>query len=70
MSNLIVSDSCISCGICSRYCPKDAIEFKEKRPTWIMERCDMCLRCQRMCPKGAISVKPDNLKVTEIQSFL
>lgn len=54
-SKFKVSNDCISCGICARDCPIDAIKMTMDRPTWIKESCLLCLRCLHACPKNAIS---------------
>lgn len=48
-----VQDSCISCGICEKNCPKQCIKLKEGKPTW-SEGCVQCLSCFHRCPKEAI----------------
>ncbi|MDO4842377.1 MAG: EFR1 family ferrodoxin [Phoenicibacter congonensis] len=53
-SNFSVEESCISCGICAKKCPVQAIEMKDGRPTWVFDQCVMCLGCLHRCPKFAI----------------
>jgi len=49
---------CISCGLCSRDCPANAIEMFEvegkKRPLFYLDRCVFCYQCTDSCPKNAI----------------
>lgn len=49
-----VEDSCIGCGLCAAKCPVKAIEMRDKRPVWNVERCALCLGCLHRCPKFAI----------------
>ena len=53
-ANLHVEDRCIGCGLCAKKCPVQAIELREKKPTWVKEHCVMCLGCLHRCPKFAI----------------
>ncbi|WP_446897070.1 EFR1 family ferrodoxin [Clostridium sp. LBM24168] len=49
-----VDYSCISCGICAKKCPVEAIDIQKGRPVWTKEKCTLCLRCLHHCPKFAI----------------
>lgn len=49
-----VEDTCISCGLCAKKCPVDAIEMHDGKPVWIKDKCVMCLGCLHRCPKFAI----------------
>lgn len=51
---LSVGDECISCGLCARLCPVDAIEIRKSKPVWVKEKCAMCLGCLHHCPEFAI----------------
>lgn len=53
-SHLTLDDTCISCGLCARGCPDQAIKMRDGRPVWMKERCIMCLGCLHRCPKFAI----------------
>lgn len=56
-----VQDSCISCGICEKNCPKQCIDLKEGKPTW-SEGCVQCLACFHRCPKESIQYGKHSLK--------
>jgi len=58
-------DKCISCGICWRVCPNQAIrmvpaEDRKKYPKLYPEidlgKCCFCGLCQEFCPTGAIKL--------------
>lgn len=50
-----VSSACISCGLCERQCPVNAIKLKDKKPVWVKPECTLCLGCVHRCPVNAIS---------------
>lgn len=52
--HLCVSDKCISCGLCAKKCPVNAIKLVNGKPLWVKEKCVMCLGCLHRCPKFAI----------------
>lgn len=53
-----INDSlCISCGICYRVCPSDAIQMNENsRKKYSINRseCLVCGKCAEVCPKNVI----------------
>ncbi len=51
-------DLCISCGLCSRDCPTNAIEMIEikgkKVPLFKLDQCIFCYQCAESCRRNAI----------------
>ena len=63
---------CISCGLCMRSCPSDAIAVDRKAGTWTIERfdCVQCGSCVSVCPKKFLFMEkgytePDSVKKSE-----
>lgn len=56
-----ISQSCISCGLCSRVCPCYNIELIDGKPNFL-HHCAQCMACVAFCPKRAIGYEltPDN----------
>ena len=50
------SDACVSCGICSRVCPRENVTLEKGRPAW-HQNCEMCYACLSWCPQRAISLQ-------------
>ncbi len=45
---------CKSCGDCVRYCPAEAIAFRQKKIRFDYEKCIRCYCCLEVCPHGAL----------------
>lgn len=54
-SPFTVNSSCISCGLCEKNCPAQAIKMRENKPFWVLPKCDNCLCCLHHCPVEAIN---------------
>ena len=55
---MFANPDCISCGLCVRSCPNNALIMKgrkKQRPYW-RYNCEDCLRCMNYCPQKAIEV--------------
>ncbi|MDM8538791.1 EFR1 family ferrodoxin [Desulfobacterales bacterium HSG17] len=54
---MFANNNCVSCGMCARFCPNNAIEMKnlfgKKRPFWTCH-CENCMRCMGYCNKKAV----------------
>jgi ferredoxin len=55
-----VTDSCNSCGVCEKVCPKNNIRV-EKKPVYL-HKCEMCYACIHNCPANAIHLKSEKSK--------
>lgn len=51
--------TCISCRICMRKCPSDAICLDPKEKTWQIDRlrCIVCSSCVDTCPTHSLSME-------------
>jgi formate hydrogenlyase subunit 6/NADH:ubiquinone oxidoreductase subunit I len=49
---------CISCGICMKKCPAQAIEVKKEEKSWQIDRfrCIVCSSCVDTCPVKCLSM--------------
>ncbi len=56
------TDSCISCGLCEKMCPVEAISLSDGKPVWIKDKCVKCSACINRCPKKAIQYGKATLK--------
>ena len=52
--NFQIDETCIGCGKCETSCPKQNINFRDKKYS---NRCILCTRCIHNCPVNAISYK-------------
>jgi len=53
----VITDRCISCGMCEEICPKDAISNKSPRAQIDYQKCIRCYCCHEVCPEKAIELK-------------
>ncbi|MBR1875617.1 MAG: 4Fe-4S dicluster domain-containing protein [Lachnospiraceae bacterium] len=53
-------DDCISCGMCVRVCPSNALSVDKLKGTWTINRfdCIACGYCAVKCPKKCLFVNP------------
>lgn len=51
---------CISCSICQRKCPAQAIVLNKEAKSWQIDRfrCVMCSSCVDTCPSKCLSMDP------------
>jgi ferredoxin len=48
----IITDKCVSCGICAKVCPCKNIVLENGKPSF-RHQCNFCMSCVAYCPKGA-----------------
>ena len=56
--HILYAERCISCGLCERDCPANAIKLVEtadrKLPMFHLDLCIFCYQCADSCPRNAI----------------
>lgn len=62
-----IDDSCISCGMCQKQCPKKNISYVEKT---YGSKCMLCTRCIHNCPVNAISYKGKKIQQYKVHHSL
>ena len=55
-SEFETTDSCISCGLCSKVCPVDNIVMIHDKPNF-NHNCQRCMACIQYCPKSAFVIE-------------
>lgn len=51
---------CTLCAKCKKYCPANAISFKNKKISFDYDKCIRCYCCIEICPQGALYAKETN----------
>jgi ferredoxin len=62
-----IDDTCIRCGKCEKNCPKQNINFKDKKYD---NKCILCTRCIHNCPVNAISYKNKKIQQYHVHHTL
>jgi formate hydrogenlyase subunit 6/NADH:ubiquinone oxidoreductase subunit I len=73
--HILYPEKCISCGLCERNCPADAIELVEvsgkRMPRFFLDRCIFCYLCVESCPRDAIQLSTNfEMSTTETEELL
>jgi formate hydrogenlyase subunit 6/NADH:ubiquinone oxidoreductase subunit I len=73
--HIFYPEKCISCGLCERDCPANAIELIEvsgkRMPHFYLDRCIFCYQCAESCPRDAIKLSTNfEMSTTEKEEML
>jgi formate hydrogenlyase subunit 6/NADH:ubiquinone oxidoreductase subunit I len=73
--HIFYPEKCISCGLCERDCPANAIELIEvsgkRMPHFYLDRCIFCYQCAESCPRDAIKLSTNfEMSTTEKTEML
>jgi formate hydrogenlyase subunit 6 len=73
--HIFYPEKCISCGLCERDCPANAIELIEvsgkRMPHFYLDRCIFCYQCAEACPRDAIKFSANfEMSTTEKEELL
>lgn len=73
--HIFYPEKCISCGLCERDCPANAIELIEvsgkRMPHFYLDRCIFCYQCAESCPRDAIKLSTNfEMATTEKEEML
>lgn len=58
-----INENCIGCGLCEKDCPKNNINYLDKK---YANNCIMCTRCIHNCPVNAISYKGKHIEQYQV----
>jgi formate hydrogenlyase subunit 6/NADH:ubiquinone oxidoreductase subunit I len=73
--HILYPEKCISCSLCEKDCPANAIELVEvagkRMPMFYLDRCVFCYQCVESCPREAIKMSTNfELSTTEREEML
>ncbi len=68
MAVKVIAEKCISCGICVKNCPFDAIDMVDKKAV-IGDKCTICGVCVQKCPVEAIEKEEGEKRGVDIDDY-